>query len=139
MWETNRSNQRLISAPSPIGSLSAFRGEFRTTGERVDYNAPNGDVDLVFNVQMYPGWNVYLTPSARPRLFKSSPISIEPPFGRIKVTIPQGEHGLLLRFEDTLPRTVGTIITVVSLLIAIGLMVWDNRNRRVSASKSSSP
>ena len=44
------------------------RDALRTTGERVDYNAPNGDVTIVFNVQMYPGWRAYLTNAARPTL-----------------------------------------------------------------------
>lgn len=109
------------------------RDEFRTTGERVDYNAPNGDVTLVFNVQMYPGWRAFLTPSRSNEIVRELPIEIEPPYGRIRVTIPQGEHGLLLRFQDTPPRTIGTIISGVSLLIAIllaGIAVWQGRRER---------
>ncbi|OQY86110.1 MAG: hypothetical protein B6D41_13635 [Chloroflexi bacterium UTCFX4] len=106
----------------------------RATGERVDYNAPNGDVTIVFNTQMYPGWRAYLTPSRSNEIVRELPIEIEPPYGRIKVTLPQGEHGLWLRFEDTLPRTVGTIISGISLLIAVGLLIWHkrgaNRNKK---------
>lgn len=98
-------------------------------GERVDYNAPNGDATIVFNVQMYPGWHVYLTPSRSTDIVSEIPIQIEPPYGRIKVTLPQGEHGLWLRFQDTLPRTIGTILSGISLLIAIGLFLWSLRVR----------
>ena len=110
--------------------LRVTRDSLRTTGERVDYNAPNGDATIVFNVQMYPGWRAYLTKSRSSDIVRELPIEIEPPYGRIKVTLPQGEHGVMLRFEDTLPRTIGTIITGVSLLIAVGLFVYDARAKR---------
>lgn len=111
------------------------RDEFHTTGERVDYNAPNDDVPLVFNVQMYPGWRAFLTPSRSNEIVRELPIEIEPPYGRIKVTIPQGEHGLLLRFQDTPPRTTGALVSGVSLLIALVLLGvsmsrWTRRRRQ---------
>ncbi len=110
--------------------IRVTRDGIRTTGERVDYNAPNGDATIVFNVQMYPGWRAYLTPSRSSEIVRELPIQIEPPYGRIKVTLPQGEHGVMLRFEDTPPRTLGAIISGVSLLIAIGLFVHDVRVKR---------
>ncbi len=99
----------------------------RVNGERVDYNAPNSDVTIVFNVQMYPGWRAYLTPSRSTEIVRELPIEIEPPYGRIKLTIPQGEHGLWLRFEDTMPRTVGTVLSGISLFIALALFVFNAR------------
>ena len=79
------------------------------------------------------GWHAYLTPSRSSEIVQELPIELEPPYGRIKVTIPQGEHGLWLRFRDTPPRTVGTIITGVSLLVALGLIIWTARNKKSSA------
>jgi len=103
------------------------RNQLHTTGERVDYNAPNGDATIVFNVQMYPGWHAYVTRARTNNIERELPIQISKPYGRIQVTIPQGEHGLLLRFEDTPPRTLGTIVSGISLLIALGLILWDRR------------
>lgn len=105
------------------------RDEMRTTGERVDYNAPNGDATIVFNVQMYPGWRAYLTTSRSTDVLRELPIEIEPPYGRIKVTLPQGEYGLWLRFQDTLPRIVGTILSGIAVIVAAGLFIWDVRKR----------
>ncbi len=102
----------------------------RVDGERVDYNAPNGDVTIVFNVQMYPGWRAYLTPSRSTDIVRELPIEIEPPYGRIKVTLPQGEHGVWLRFQDTPPRTAGTIISGIALLITLGMLTWNFRKRK---------
>lgn len=116
--------------------LRVTRDSLRTTGERVDYNAPNGDVPIVFNVQMYPGWRAYLTPSRSNEIARELPIEIEPPYGRIKVTLPQGEHGILLRFEDTLPRTLGAFISGISLLIAIALLIWDWHSRARTLERS---
>lgn len=113
------------------------QNSLRVDGERVDYNAPNGDVTIVFNVQMYPGWHAYLTPSRSTEIVRELPIEIEPPYGRIKVTLPQGEHGLWLRFQDTPPRTVGTIISGIALLIAVALASWQVRRDRQM--KKSSP
>lgn len=101
------------------------QNSLRVDGERVDYNAPNGEATIVFNVQMYPGWRAYLTPSRSTEIVRELPIQIEPPYGRIKVTLPQGEHGIWLRFEDTMPRIVGTILTGISLVIATALLVWN--------------
>ncbi len=116
--------------------IRVTRDSLRTTGERVDYNAPNGDATIVFNVQMYPGWRAYLTPSRSSKVVRELPIEIEPPYGRIKVTLPQGEHGVMLRFEDTLPRTVGTSITGISLLLVLGLLIWDWRSRARTLERS---
>jgi hypothetical protein len=106
------------------------RDSLRVDGERVDYNAPDGDVTIVYNVQMYPGWRAYLTRSRSTEIVQELDIAIEPPYGRIKVTLPQGEHGVWLRFQDTPPRTIGTIISGISLLIAVGLGLWALRAAR---------
>ncbi|MBI4670638.1 MAG: hypothetical protein HY741_03085 [Chloroflexi bacterium] len=115
--------------------IRVTRDGIRTTGERVDYNAPNGDATIVFNAQRYPGWRAYLTPSRSSEIVRELLIETEPPYGRIKVTLPQGEHGVMLRFQDTPPRTLGTIISGISLLIAIELLAYDLRAKRAFSQK----
>lgn len=110
--------------------IRVTRNGLTPTGERVDYHAPNGAATIIFNVQMYPGWRVYLTKSRSTEILRELPIEIEPPYGRIKVTVPQGEYGLWLRFEDTLPRTFGTILSAASLCIALGLFIWTRKMNR---------
>jgi len=53
----------------------------------------------------------------------------KPPYGRIKVIVPKGEYWLLLRFEDTLPRVIGGIVSGISLLVVVGLFAWDARRK----------
>lgn len=124
-----RSKVDFSSVPDGLFIRTGANG-LRTISERADYNAPNGDATIVFNVQMYPGWHAYLTESRSTQIVRELPISINPPYGRIQVTLPQGEHGVWLRFEDTPARTIGTIVSGVSLLIGIALLAWDIRTRR---------
>jgi hypothetical protein len=96
-----------------------------TNGERIGYNAQEDNTPVVFNVQDYPGWHVYLLKSRSDEIIRELPIQIDQPYGRIKVTVPKGEYWLLLRFEDTPPRIIGTIMSGISLVIAAGLFAWD--------------
>lgn len=106
------------------------RDGLHTNGERIGYNAPEDNTPIIFNVQYYPGWRVYLLKSRSDQIIRPLDIQIDQPYGRIKVLVPRGEYWLLLKFEDTPPRTVGTIISVISLLIAVGVFGWDLFRRR---------
>ncbi len=102
-----------------------------TNGERIGFNAKEDNTPIIFNIQNYPGWRAYLLKSRSDEIIRELPIQIEPPYGRIQVVVPKGEYWLLLRFEDTPPRTVGTILSGLSLLIAVGVIVWDvSRKKR---------
>jgi len=47
----------------------------------------------------------------------------EPPYGLITVEVPPGEHTLLLRMGSTLPRTLGTLISGLALLLIVGFWI----------------
>ncbi len=64
-------------------------------------------------------------------------IQPDPPYGRIKVTVPKGEYWLRLEFGDTMPRTLGTVLSGLALLTAIGLFGWDAWRRRESKQRAS--
>jgi dolichyl-phosphate-mannose-protein mannosyltransferase len=98
---------------------------FHTNSERIGINAQNDNTAIIFNVQYYPGWRVYLLKSRSDEIIQELPIEIDQPYGRIKVIVPKGEYWLLLRFEDTPPRTLGTILSGLSAVIAIALFAWD--------------
>jgi Dolichyl-phosphate-mannose-protein mannosyltransferase len=106
---------------------------FHTDSERIGFNAQADNTPIIFNVQYYPGWKAYLLKSRTDEIIRELPIQIDQPYGRIKVDVPKGEYWLLLRFEDTPPRTVGTILSGVSLLIALGIFGWDFRTHASSA------
>jgi hypothetical protein len=48
------------------------------------------------------------------------------------VDVPQGqEQWLMVRFDDSPPRVIGAWISAFSILLALGVLVWD----RVTATK----
>jgi hypothetical protein len=119
-------NSKLDSSAKPQ-SIAIFRTKegLHTNSELIGYNAQEDNTPLIFNVQNYPGWRVFLLKPRSNEIIRELPIQIEPPYGRIKVLVPKGEYWLLLRFEDTPPRTVGTVLSGLSLVIAGGVITWD--------------
>ena len=116
-----------------IGVLPNFSG-FRANGEQIVYHAQE-DSTISFNTFYYPGWRAYLTKPKTTEIVRELPIDVDPddPLGRIRVHIPQGqEQWLLLRFDDTLPRIVGNWVSAGSILLALGLVIWEVRDRRRS-------
>ena len=74
-------------------------------------------VTVQFYTYDYPGWQVEL--NGQPLQHRP-----EPPFGLITVDLPPGEHTLQLRMGSTLPRTLGTVISGLALLLIGGLYFW---------------
>jgi hypothetical protein len=64
----------------------------------------------------FPGWHAYVDG-------KRVDIELGRPEGFITLKVPSGAHSVLVRFEDTLPRQVGCVISAAALaaLLAIGL------------------
>ncbi|MEJ5308680.1 MAG: 6-pyruvoyl-tetrahydropterin synthase-related protein [Anaerolineae bacterium] len=64
----------------------------------------------------FPGWKAYVDG-------QETAITIAKPEGLITLKVPAGEHEVLLRFEDTPPRTAGWLIAGTGL-IAFFVAVW---------------
>ncbi|MFQ6014166.1 MAG: 6-pyruvoyl-tetrahydropterin synthase-related protein [Anaerolineae bacterium] len=60
----------------------------------------------------FPGWRVYV--DDRP-----VPINVSYPYGLMEVTVPAGEHSLLLRFEDTPIRVIANSWTLAAVAIVV--------------------
>jgi hypothetical protein len=71
--------------------------------------------ESVFRLYLFyfPGWRAYVDG-------EEVEINVSKPEGFITFFIPRGEHDVVVRFEDTLPRTVGWIISTLGL---VGLIV----------------
>jgi hypothetical protein len=67
----------------------------------------------------FPGWRAWLD---------GEPLEVAPgePHGFVTAPLPAGTHTLTLRFGATLPRTVGTAVSVVALL-ALVIVAWQPR------------
>jgi hypothetical protein len=68
----------------------------------------------------FPGWTAYV--DGRP-----APIEPSEPEGWITFWVPEGEHDVLLRLEDTPARTAGWILSGLSALGLGALAVWRFR------------
>jgi hypothetical protein len=113
-----------------IGVLPNFMG-LHSNGERIAYNAQEDNLPITFNVFYYPGWRAYLVKPWSTDIIRELPIEVIGELGRIQVRVPKGQdQWLLLRFDDTPPRIVGSWISALSILLALGLLIGDVRNRR---------
>jgi hypothetical protein len=107
-----------------IGVLPNFAG-LKANSERIVYHAEE-DTTLTFNLFYYPGWQAYLVKPQTTEIIRKLDTFVNPddPLGRINVSIPAGrEQWLMLRFDDTPPRIIGTWISVASILIALGVLI----------------
>lgn len=85
---------------------------------------------VIFRIFYYPGWNVYLDDN-------KIPANYDRDTGQILVDIPSGEHHLKIIFEDTLPRLLGKIITLLSAILLLSLFVIRYiKNKNIQASKN---
>lgn len=120
-----------------IGVLPNFAG-LKANGERIVYHAEQ-ETTLIFNIFYYPGWQAYLVKPQTSEIIRPLKTFVDPddPLGRIRVEIPAGrEQWLMLRFDDTAPRIIGTWISVTSIFIALGLLIWDVRKSGFRSQRS---
>jgi hypothetical protein len=79
---------------------------------------------LRFHTFYFPGWKVYLDGREAP-VYPSGDLAL------LSVDVPQGEHEVLVRFEDTPPRLVGNLVTLVAALGLMGFAVFRWRWKAV--------
>ncbi len=79
---------------------------------------------LVIPVFYFDGWTLLANGQALP-------VSYNQPQGYIQATVPAGNYSLSLRFENSLPRTVGTGLTILALLLLAGLGVYRWRKPKL--------
>jgi hypothetical protein len=118
-----------------IGVLPDFAG-FKANSEQIVYHAQE-DTTITFNTFYYPGWRAYLVKPRTTEIIRELRTEVADELGRIRVHIPKGqEQWLLLRFDDTPPRSVGQWISAFSILIALGLLIWDLKARQKDETKT---
>ena len=113
-----------------IGVLPNFAG-LAANSERIVYHAQE-DTTLTFNIFYYPGWQGYLVQPQTTDIIRPLETFVDPddPLGRVRVKIPAGhEQWLVLKFDDTPPRIIGQWISAFSILLALGILVWDVKQK----------
>ncbi|MCS7259939.1 MAG: glycosyltransferase family 39 protein [Anaerolineae bacterium] len=122
------------------GRLGVHSVEMSTVHELVWVYAADDQQSVTFLTAYYPGWNAYIYEDLKHpqedlkarvgRLIARAAIRTTPDEGWIVVSVPQGEHFLELRFEDTPVRVVGKVVSAFSLALALSLLVLDVKKRR---------
>jgi hypothetical protein len=79
-------------------------------------NTPTGFTLTILTFD-FPGWTAYVDGA-------QVPIRPSTPHGFITVDLPGGEHRLALRFEDTLSRWIGWLLSGLALTVSVGLWAW---------------
>jgi hypothetical protein len=93
----------------------------RYGGQSVDARVTsNTPARVMFYTRYFPGWTATVN---------SQPTNIEPygEQGLILVRVPAGSSIVHIQFQDTLPRSIGAIISGISLLIAFGLFAFQKQ------------
>ena len=110
--------------------IGVIPGGLRADGERVAFTSTGDEYWITYNIFYHPGWRAYLVKPFSVEIIQELPIQIVGEYGRMRVKIPRGNHWLMLKLEDTPPRIVGAWISAASVLIALGLMLWEIRAQR---------
>ena len=120
--------QYLAGEPLQKVALIAGSGEvetLRTGGSSVDARVNlDSPSTVLFYTYDFPGWRA--TVDGQPAAHRT-----EPPYGLIAVDVPAGDHRVSIRHGGTPDRDAGTWISVVSLALVAGMLIFDwSRTRR---------
>lgn len=117
------------------GRLGVHSVEMSTVHELVWVYAADDQQSVTFLTAYYPGWNAYIYEDLKypqsdlkarvGKLIARPELRTTPDEGWIVVPVPQGEHFLELRFEDTPVRIVGKAISAFFLVLALSLLALD--------------
>jgi hypothetical protein len=121
------------TAIPPGNVLGVHSVEMDTVHELVWVYAADDRQSVTFFIPYYPGWTAYIYEDlgqsagdlkARVgRLVGSPPIQVTEYEGWLVVPVPQGEHFLEVRFEDTPVRVIGKWISFLSLLALVAIFI----------------
>ncbi|MCL4859674.1 MAG: hypothetical protein KJZ93_09730 [Caldilineaceae bacterium] len=125
--------------PLDYATFAVSSVAYNVTQEEVFFvNLREDEQRVVFNHFYYPGWRAWLLDGEHGAIVRELPIIPEErgTLGRMTVPVPGGEGYLLLRFEDTPPRTIGraiSIITLAALLLwKVVILLWRTRRTRAA-------
>jgi hypothetical protein len=132
------------TAIPPGEVLGVHSVEMDTVHELVWVYAADDQQSVTFFIPYYPGWRAYVYEDLGEPVddlkARVGPLVARPPIrtthseGWMEIPVPQGEHFLEVRFEDTPVRVVGKWISLATLLVvaaaAIGCQLLRRSARR---------
>ncbi len=91
---------------------------------------------LTFNTFYYPGWHAYRLDAETGAVLEELPIALRGELGLMTVRLPTGTGQVLLRFEDTPVRALGTAVSATSLVLVLVLGLFSLAGRALRASQA---
>ena len=121
-------DEELMNYNTETGHVASSIARPTAIEEEVSYFSAVDDWAIIFNTFNYPGWTAYLLDGEGGDIVRELPIvpgeaipDENIPSGRITVPVPRVEFPasghVLLRFEDTPPRTIGRWVSLSTLLV----------------------
>jgi hypothetical protein len=121
------------TAIPPGEVLGVHSVEMDTVHELVWVYAADDQQSVIFFIPYYPGWTAYVYEDLGEPVddlkARVGPLVARPPIrtthseGWMEISVPQGEHFLEVRFEDTPVRVVGKWISLVTLLVLVAAAI----------------
>jgi hypothetical protein len=122
IWTKLRPNQFTSKINiSEDGNIVKFE-EIKPTEFKVNLKNTRA-ADLTINSYYFPGWKVYVDN-------RESFVEILEPYGNMSVKIDEGEHTVLIRFEETLLRKFANGISILSIIIMFIGIFYEKRNNK---------
>lgn len=106
--------------------ITITESEIKSTEYRIKVRADQAG-SLIINTLYFPGWQVWL--DGQP--FPKEQIIFHDKLKTMGITIPQGDHQIIVKFVDTPIRIAGKIISILTLIIAIVTSILITRSRRL--------
>ena len=105
------------------------------------YNKRTQEQRIVFHQFYYPGWNAYLLDKEHGQPVRKLPIIPEETgtLGRMTVPVPKGEGYVVLRYEDTPPRVIGTYVSLATATLLLVGALWSIGRRWMPITRRPSP
>ena len=113
-------------------TLAVWSLALGSESEKLWVTTNRDDQKVVFNIAWFPGWRAYLMDGENGPIVGELPLEREDgPLARIVVPAPQGEHVILLRFDDTPVRQAafwislfGWLVLLAVVLAGLAFRVW---------------
>ena len=108
----------------PLERLAIVQGKGRILSRYSRGSTMGGVVEMEedgvvrVHVLFFPGWQATVDGRIVPH-------RVSDPYGLVEFDVPAGEHQIELRMGATPTRTLGTIISLSTLLATLGLVVWS--------------
>ena len=115
------------------GEPQAGTIESRVNRELIEYLAKR-PILITFDTFYYPGWHAYLLDLETNAVIEELPIALRGDLGLMTVQVPAGHGRVLLEFQDTPIRKLGTAVTFGSLAL-VGILIVARLALRMTRSK----